>query len=90
MLWVEQIKAARMLLGWDQSDLASQSGVGIGTVKRLEAKPGVIGGTMDTAVRLRTALEKAGIIFIAADQQGGVGVRLANRFELMTGPESTK
>jgi transcriptional regulator with XRE-family HTH domain len=76
MLLVEQIKAARMLLLWDQNKLAEKSGVGISTIKRLESNPGVIGGTMETVVRLRTALEEAGIIFIPADKEGGVGVRL--------------
>ena len=66
-----------MLLGWDQSVLAEKAGIGIGTLKRLEAKRGVIGGTVDTAMRIRSALENAGIIFIAADQRGGVGVRLS-------------
>ena len=66
-----------MLLGWDQTVLAKKAGIGIGTLKRLEAKPGVIGGTMDTAMRIRSALERAGITFIAADQNGGFGVRLS-------------
>jgi transcriptional regulator with XRE-family HTH domain len=66
-----------MLIGWDQSELASRSGIALSTVKRLEARPGVIGGTMETAMNIRNALERAGIIFIAADEAGGPGVRLA-------------
>jgi hypothetical protein len=46
------------------------------TVKRLEAANGVIGGTVETALRVKKALEKAGIIFIAPDAAGGPGVRL--------------
>ena len=79
MFFVEQIKAARMLLHWDQATLAKNAGVGLATVKRLEATPGVIGGTMASAVRIRAALEKAGVQFIVADEQGGMGVRLRKR-----------
>jgi len=74
---VEQIKAARMLLDWDQSELASRSGVGISTIKRLESRPGKIGGAADTLWRIKEALEKAGVIFIESDDAGGPGVRLA-------------
>ncbi len=75
MILVEQIKAARVLLDWDQADLAKHAGVGIATVKRLEAQPGAIGGTMATVMRLKGALENAGIEFIG-DLGDGPGVRL--------------
>jgi transcriptional regulator with XRE-family HTH domain len=71
----EQIKAARSLLDWDQKELATRAGVGITTVKRLEARSGVVGGTMDTVVRLKSALEAAGIEFIGGTGDGP-GVRL--------------
>jgi transcriptional regulator with XRE-family HTH domain len=71
----EQIKAARSLVGWDQTELAARAGVGITTVKRLEARPGVLGGTMATAVRLKAALEAAGVEFIGGPDDGP-GVRL--------------
>ena len=71
----EQIKAARSLLDWDQKELAIRANVGITTVKRLEARSGVVGGTMDTVVRLKSALEAAGIEFIG-DPGDGPGVRL--------------
>jgi transcriptional regulator with XRE-family HTH domain len=71
----EQIKAARSLLDWDQKELANRAGVGITTVKRLEARSGVVGGTMDTVVRLKSALEAAGIEFIGGTGDGP-GVRL--------------
>jgi len=77
VLFVEQIKAARMLLDWDQHKLAQKAGVSLGTIKRLEATPGVIGGTMETVMKIRHALEVAGVIFISADNEGGTGVRLA-------------
>jgi hypothetical protein len=46
------------------------------TVKRVESTAGVIGGTVESALRIQKALEQAGIIFIAPDFQGGPGVRL--------------
>jgi predicted transcriptional regulator len=76
MLFVEQVKAARMLLGWDQATLAKRAGLGIATIKRLEAQPGLIGGTMSSANRIKEAVEKAGVIFISPDKDGGPGVRL--------------
>ncbi len=75
MILSEQIKAARSLLDWDQKELATRAGVGITTVKRLEARSGVVGGTMDTVVRLKSALEAAGIEFIGGTGDGP-GVRL--------------
>lgn len=75
MILSEQIKAARSLLDWDQKELAIRADVGITTVKRLEARPGVLGGTMGTVVRLKTTLEAAGIEFIGSPSEGP-GVRL--------------
>ena len=75
MILSEQIKAARSLLDWDQKELATRANVGITTVKRLEARPGIVGGTMDTVLRLKNALEEAGIEFIGSPGDGP-GVRL--------------
>lgn len=72
---IEQIKAARALLRWSQIDLASKSGISIPTIKRLEAAFGEIGGRDETANAIRTALEFAGVDFIA-ENGGGAGVRL--------------
>jgi transcriptional regulator with XRE-family HTH domain len=72
---VGQIKAARGLLGWAQKEMAGASGVSIPTIKRLEAKSGELGGRDQTRDKIRTALEKAGIEFLAEDD-GGPGVRL--------------
>jgi transcriptional regulator with XRE-family HTH domain len=72
---VAQIKAARALLGWSQEKLASASGISIPTVKRLEAAEGALGGRPETAKKLRTALENAGIEFLD-ENGGGAGVRL--------------
>jgi predicted transcriptional regulator len=70
-----QIKAARALLGWSQSDLAKESGVSEPTVARLESLEGKLGGREMTAEKIRAALEIAGIQFID-ENGGGPGVRL--------------
>jgi transcriptional regulator with XRE-family HTH domain len=75
MILSEQIRAARVLLGWDQAELAARAQIGLATVKRIEARRGIVSGTMDTAVRLKTALETAGIEFIG-EPGDGPGVRL--------------
>ncbi len=74
---IRQIKAARALLGWSQPDLASASGISEPTVKRLEASEGDLGGRADTAEKITTALEVAGVVFLSSeDGRGGPGVRL--------------
>jgi transcriptional regulator with XRE-family HTH domain len=67
---IKQIKAARALLEWSQDDLATKAGVSVPTVKRLEAMAGLLGGRAETAYKLRTALESAGIEFTNGDQPG--------------------
>lgn len=77
---IRQIKAARALLGWSQSDLAEASSVSEPTVKRLEAQDGDIGGRVGTAEAITTALETAGVAFLSPDDRGGgPGVRLMSR-----------
>lgn len=79
MLYGEQIRAARSLLGWSQADLAREANIGEMTIKRFEAKHGLVGGTVHSLVRVKTALELAGIVFIEPDETGGVGVRLSRK-----------
>lgn len=78
MILSEQIKAARALLGWDQASLAHHADVGLATVKRLESRPGVVGGTMETVMRIKSALEAAGVEFIGLPEDAP-GVRLRNK-----------
>ena len=73
-----QAKAARALLAWSQEELAQASGVSVPTVKRLESVDGPLGGRADTAEKLRTALEAAGVIFIEENGEGP-GVRLRRK-----------
>jgi transcriptional regulator with XRE-family HTH domain len=76
MILIEQLKAARSLLGWSQTELAKQAGLSLPTVKRVERESGDGPNVSDEARnKLRAALEKAGIEFIA-ENGGGPGVRL--------------
>ena len=75
---IRQIKAARALLSWSQEELASSARVSLPTVKRLEALDGPLGGRPDTARKVRSALEAAGVDFID-ENGGGPGVRLRKR-----------
>ena len=75
MINAGQIKAARALLGLSQMQLSEMASMSIATVKRIEAAP-KIRGAAETLWKLQTALERAGVIFIATDQAGGPGVRL--------------
>lgn len=69
-----QIKAARSLLGWEQHQLAVQSGVAISTIRRLEGLRGAtIGAHFETIEKIRCAFERAGVEFIGYP---GPGVRL--------------
>jgi transcriptional regulator with XRE-family HTH domain len=73
MITVEQLRAARSLLGWSQSELAARAGLSLPTVKRLEAGFGP--RVSDEARRkLQSAIEAAGIEFIK-ENGGGPGVR---------------
>jgi len=76
MITAAQVKAARVLLGLSQRDLAEISDLGIATVKRLEtaAEPR---GAVTTILKVQAALEKAGIEFIPAGAGKGPGVRLS-------------
>jgi transcriptional regulator with XRE-family HTH domain len=74
----EQVRAARMLLRWEQRDLAEASGISLPSIKRLETQPGPLSAQERTLTEIRRALEKAGVEFIA-ENGGGAGVRLAKR-----------
>ena len=69
----ELIRAARMMLRWEQRVLAEKSGVSLPTIGRLEAKPGPLAAEKPTIARLKTALEEAGVEFTNG---GRPGVRL--------------
>jgi hypothetical protein len=77
MLTIGQLRAARGLIGWSQSELAEHSGLSLPTVKRVEAGTGP--RVSDLARnKLQRALEAAGVEFIE-ENGGGAGVRLRKR-----------
>jgi transcriptional regulator with XRE-family HTH domain len=69
-----QIRAARALVGWSQTEVAAAAGLSIPTVKRAEADGG-IRVSEDAMAAIASALKKAGVDFIA-ENGGGPGVRL--------------
>ena len=76
MIFPIQIRAARVLVGLSQNDLAERASVSLGTIKRIEAARVEVAGTAQTMARIQRALESAGIIFIDQDGERGPGVRL--------------
>jgi transcriptional regulator with XRE-family HTH domain len=77
VLKIEQLRAARGLLGWSRSDLAQRAGLSLPTVKRVESGTGP--RVSDEAqTKLQRALESAGVEFID-ENGGGAGVRLRKR-----------
>lgn len=64
------------MLGISADDLAKTSKVGVATVRRAEAVPGVPTITTANLAAIQSALESAGVEFIA-ENGGGPGVRLA-------------
>jgi transcriptional regulator with XRE-family HTH domain len=74
---IEQIRAARGLLGWSQSALAERAGLSLPTVKRVEAGRGPTVSD-EARSRIQQALEAAGVHFID-ENGGGPGVRLRKR-----------
>ena len=79
MITSGQLRASRALLGIDQRELADLCRLSVPTIQRMEASDGVVRGTVDSLMKLITALERAGIEVIAAgaaSQKGGRGVRL--------------
>jgi transcriptional regulator with XRE-family HTH domain len=74
LITIEQIRAARGLLGWSQTELASRAGLSLPTVKRVEAGFGPRVSD-DARSKLQKAMETAGVVFID-ENGGGPGVRL--------------
>ena len=70
----EQLRAARALLRWEQTDLCREAGVSLATIRRLEGKPGVLAAHASTVEKLKGAVERAGVRFVEANGEGA-GVR---------------
>ena len=81
----EQVKAARVLLGWSIERLAAYSGMSIHAVRMFEQTGTVVPmrgrnwkARIDAAAALHATLEKAGIKFTEGDMPG---VRLRKPLE---------
>jgi len=72
-----QLKAARSLIGWTQGQVAQAAGLSIPTVKRAEGE-GALSASKKAVDAIRTALDSAGVEFIA-ENGGGAGVRLKRK-----------
>jgi hypothetical protein len=71
-----QIRASRAALRWSAEVLATRAGVGVQTIKRLEAGNGVPPGRATTLQDVQSALEAAGIEFIGTPTDRP-GIRLS-------------
>ncbi|HEY3799259.1 MAG TPA: helix-turn-helix domain-containing protein [Caulobacteraceae bacterium] len=76
-----QIRAARALLGWNQQQLADAAGVSAITVKRLEASDDTFQARFETVMKVKDAVEAAGVVFRTAENGlgHGVGLRLERK-----------
>ncbi|MEQ1945153.1 helix-turn-helix transcriptional regulator [Mesorhizobium sp. VNQ89] len=75
MLTASQLRAARGLVNWSQTDLADKTGLALATIKRME-KLGPGRSSADNVMAVQRALESAGVQFIP-ENGGGAGVRMA-------------
>jgi transcriptional regulator with XRE-family HTH domain len=66
-----QSRMARAALDWSTTDLARAANVGVNSVNRFETGRD---SRISTVEKLRSALEAAGVLFIA-ENGGGAGVR---------------
>lgn len=71
-----QIRAARALIGWKQTDLAAASGVSEISIKNIER--GATDPRSSTVGAMQAAFERAGVVFLDPGdiRDGGPGVRL--------------
>lgn len=75
MIASEQIRAARALLKLSVADLAKSAGVGVATIKRIEASDGLPSANARTLDALTKALQGLGIEFIGGPNDAP-GLRL--------------
>ncbi len=76
MITVEQLRAARGLLGWTQNQLAEASTLAISTIRRMEGDRGPLRSSAENVLKVQQALEDAGVIFIDQGDGRGPGVQL--------------
>jgi transcriptional regulator with XRE-family HTH domain len=73
MMTPAQSRAARGLIEWSQSELASRANLGLSTIRDFEKGRRI--PTINNLAAIRRALESAGIVFIPQNGEGP-GVRL--------------
>ncbi|MFD2053749.1 helix-turn-helix domain-containing protein [Mesorhizobium calcicola] len=71
---IRMMRVARALLELSQEDLAELAGVGRQTIVRIEG--GGKGVAFDVVDRVRTALEKEGVVFLSSTADHGPGIAL--------------
>lgn len=78
MITPAQIRAARALIGWKQSDLATAADVSISVIKDIERE--VRDPRASTLLAIEAAFGRAGVMFLDVRdvRSGGYGVRLAS------------
>ena len=66
-----QLRAARAMLDWSQSDLARESGLSVETIKRLERMKGILDATkVSTLTSITDAFAEAGVEFTNGEAPG--------------------
>ncbi|WP_352775370.1 helix-turn-helix domain-containing protein [Mesorhizobium sp. M0571] len=71
---IRMMRVARALLELSQEELAERAGVGRQTIVRIEA--GGKGVAFDVVDRVRTALERAGVMFLPSTADHGPAIAL--------------
>ena len=82
MITAPQLRAARALLGIDQSTLAQRAGLSLPTIQRMETSGGLIRGNVHSLTKVVQALEDMGVELLgegSVSAVGGRGVRLRER-----------
>lgn len=76
MITPAQIRAARALIGWKQTELSEASGVSEISIKNIER--GATDARGSTLAAIQDAFSKAGVVFLdpGDTRDGGSGVRL--------------
>ena len=75
----DQIRMARVGLGWTAQELADRSHLGVATIRRAESAADVPSVSEGNLYLIQRTLELAGIVFLEehpVSQGGGRGVRL--------------
>ncbi len=81
MITSEQIRAARVLLGLRQEELAQRAGMAVGTINSAEL--GTKATRPLTLKILADVLTEAGVEFLPEDDKFGPGIRLQNQLILV-------